>query len=234
MLGAMTTTLITGANKGLGFETARRLVGAGHDVWVAARDRQRGRAAAESIGARFVELDVTDEASVATAVTTVSAETGLDVLVNNAGIVGRHATVPETTAEDLREVYETNVLGPVRVLQAFRPLLERSDAPVVVNVSSGMGSLAITSDPARVESKFVGLAYPSSKSALNMLTSQWARAYPQMRINAVDPGYTATDFNHHSGTQTVEEGAEAIVRLATVGPGGPTGTYQDAAGSIPW
>jgi NAD(P)-dependent dehydrogenase (short-subunit alcohol dehydrogenase family) len=203
-------------------------------VWVAARDCGRGRAAAEALGARFVELDVTDDASVAAAVATVSAETGLDVLVNNAGIVGRRATVPETTAEDLREVYETNVLGPVRVLQAFRPLLERSDAPVVVNVSSGMGSLAITSDPARVESTFVGLAYPSSKSALNMLTSQWARAYPEMRINAVDPGYTATDFNHHSGTQTVEEGAEAIVRLATVGPDGPTGTYQDAAGTIPW
>ncbi len=234
MLSAMTTTLITGANKGLGFETARRLVGAGHDVWVAARDRGRGRAAAEALGARFVELDVTDDASVAAAVATVSAETGLDVLVNNAGIVGRRATVPETTAEDLREVYETNVLGPVRVLQAFRPLLERSDAPVVVNVSSGMGSLAITSDPARVESTFVGLAYPSSKSALNMLTSQWARAYPEMRINAVDPGYTATDFNRHSGTQTVQEGAEAIVRMATVGPEGPTGTYQDAAGAIPW
>ncbi len=195
---------------------------------------RRGRAAAEALGARFVELDVTDDASVAAAVATVSAETALDVLVNNAGIVGRRATVPETTAEDLREVYETNVLGPVRVLQAFRPLLERSAAPVVVNVSSGMGSLAITSDPARVESTFVGLAYPSSKSALNMLTSQWARAYPEMRINAVDPGYTATDFNRHSGTQTVQEGAEAIVRLATVGPEGPTGTYQDATGTIPW
>ena len=177
---------------------------------------------------------MTDDASVAAAVATVSAETGLDVLVNNAGIVGRRATVPETTAEDLREVYETNVLGPVRVLQAFRPLLERSDAPVVVNVSSGMGSLAITSDPERVESTFVGLAYPSSKSALNMLTSQWARAYPEMRINAVDPGYTATDFNRHSGTQTVEEGAEVIVRLATIGPDGPTGTSPDAAGTVPW
>ena len=230
----MTTTLITGANKGLGYETARRLVGAGHDVWVGARDRERGRTAAEALGARFVALDVTDDASVAAAVATVSAETGLDVLVNNAGIVGRRATVPETTAEDLREVYETNVLGPVRVLQAFRPLLERSESPVVVNVSSGMGSLAVTSDPERIESTFVGLAYPSSKSALNMLTSQWARAYPELRINAVDPGYTATDFNRHSGTQTVEEGAEVIVRLATIGSDGPTGTFTDAAGPVPW
>jgi NAD(P)-dependent dehydrogenase (short-subunit alcohol dehydrogenase family) len=234
MVGAMTTTLITGANKGLGLETARRLVEAGHEVWATARDPVRGRAAAEALGARFVALDVTDDASIAEAVATVSAETGLDVLVNNAGIVGRRATVPETTAEDLREVYETNVLGPVRVLQAFRPLLERSDAPVVVNVSSGMGSLEVTRDPERVESTFVGLAYPSSKSALNMLTSQWSRAYPRMRVNAVDPGYTATDFNGNTGTQTVEEGAEIIVRLATIGSDGPTGTFADTAGHVPW
>ena len=142
--------------------------------------------------------------------------------------------MPETTADDLREVYETNVFGAVRVLQAFRPLLERSANPVVVNVSSGMGSLTLTSDPDRVESTFTALAYPSSKTALNMLTSQWARAYPSIRINAVDPGYTATDFNGHSGHQTVEEGAEIIVRMAQIGPDGPTGTYQDRHGTVPW
>ena len=227
----MTTTLITGGNRSLGYETARQLIAAGHDVWIGARDGERGRAAAEELGGRFVALDVTDDASVAAAVETVDE---LDVLINNAGIPGRHAPVPETTVDDLRLVYETNVFGAVRVLQAFRPLLERSENPVVVNVSSGMGSMTLTSDPERVESTFVGLAYPSSKSALNMLTSQWARAYPRMRINAADPGYTATDFNGHRGFQTVEEGAEIIVRLAQVSPDGPTGTYQDRHGSVPW
>ena len=231
MLDRMTTTLITGGNRSLGYQTARELIAAGHDVWIGARDEAKGRAAAEALGARFVRLDVTDDASVEAAAETVGE---LDVLVNNAGISGRRVPVPETTADDLREVYETNVFGPVRVLQAFRPLLERSPNPVVVNVSSGMGSLALTSDPDRVESTFTSLAYPSSKSALNMLTSQWARAYPQFRINAADPGYTATDFNNHSGHQTVEEGAEIIVRLAQVGPEGPTGTYQDRHGVVPW
>ncbi len=139
----MTTTLITGANKSLGFEAARRLVADGHDVWVAARDEGRGRAAAEQLGARFVQLDVTDEASVAAAAQTVAAETGLDVLINNAGIVGQlQQTIQAVTAEDLRHVYDTNVLGPVRVTQAFIPLLQHSAAPVIVNVSSGMGSFA--------------------------------------------------------------------------------------------
>jgi len=227
----MTTTLITGANTGLGKETARLLLAAGHTVYVGARDEERGRAAAEELGARFVQLDVTDDASVQAAVETVGA---LDVLINNAGIPGGRVPVPEATVDDLRRVYETNVFGPVRVLQAFRPLLERSERPVVVNVSSGMGSMTLTSDPERVESTFVNLAYSSSKSALNMLTSQWARAYPKIRINAADPGYTATDFNNHSGHQTVEEGAEIIVRLAQIGADGPTGTYQDRHGVVPW
>src|SRR4051794_2278283 len=218
-LRGMTTTLITGANKGLGRETARRLLAAGHTVWMGARDPERGRAAAEALGGRFVPLDVTDDDSVAAAAAAVAAEHGsLDVLVNNAGITGGRRPVAETTADDLRRVYETNVLGPVRVLHAFLPLLDRSDAPVVVNVSSGMGSLAVTTDPARLESTLVGLACPSSKAALNMLTSQYAKAYPRLRINAVDPGYTATDLNGHRGNQTVEEGAEVIVRMASIGP----------------
>jgi NAD(P)-dependent dehydrogenase (short-subunit alcohol dehydrogenase family) len=227
----MTTTLITGANKGLGYETARRLVEAGHDVWMGARDEARGREAASTLGARYVTLDVTEDASVAAAVDVVGS---LDVLVNNAGIVGRRTPVTETTADDLRSVYETNVLGPLRVFQAFRGALERSSHPVVVNVSSGMGSITWTSDPERLESTIVALGYPSSKAALNMLTSQLAKAFPAMRINAVDPGYTATDFNDHRGTQTVEQGAEVIVRLAQIGPDGPTGTFSNAAGPVPW
>jgi len=231
----MTTTLITGANKGLGHETARRLLADGHDVWVAARDPERGQAAAEELGARFVLLDVTDAASVAAAVETVrAAGTGLDVLINNAGIIGAHAAVPDTTVENVEEVYATNVFGLIRVTQAFRPLLEESERPVVVNVSSGLGSLAVTSDPDRLESTIVTLAYTSSKSAVNMLTAQYAKAYPAMRINVVDPGYTATALNGHQGPQTVTEGTDAIVRMATVGPDGPTGTYSDRHGAVGW
>ena len=113
-------------------------------------------------------------------------------------------------------------------------MLGKSGAPVIVNVSSGLGSLAVTSDPARFESTLVNLEYPSSKAALNMVTVQYAKAFPAMRINAVDPGYTATDFNQHRGTQTVEEGAEIIVRMASIGPDGPTGGYVSAAGPVPW
>ena len=230
----MTTTLITGANKGLGREAARRLLEAGHDVWIAARDPDRGHAAADAVGARFVELDVTDDASVASAAERVEAETGLDVLVNNAGIGGARVAVDQTTADHLRQVYETNVFGVVRVFAAFAPLLARSEQPVVVNVSSGMGSLAITSDPDRIESTIVGLAYPSSKTAVNMLTSQLAKAYPRMRINAVDPGYTATDLNGRSGFQSVREGTDAIVRMATIDGAGPTGAFVDRHGTVPW
>jgi NAD(P)-dependent dehydrogenase (short-subunit alcohol dehydrogenase family) len=230
----MTKTLITGANKGLGRETARRLLADGHDVWLAARDPAKGRAAAEELGARFVELDVTDDASVARAARRVAAEGGLDVLVNNAGIVGVRKAVPEMTPDDVRLVFETNVFGIVRVTQTFLPLLERSAHPVIVNVSSGMGSLAVTSDPSRLESTLTSLAYPASKAALNMLTTQYAKAFPQMRINAVDPGYTATDFNQHRGTKPVEQGAEIIVRMAKLDGSGPTGTFTDENGVVPW
>jgi NAD(P)-dependent dehydrogenase (short-subunit alcohol dehydrogenase family) len=135
----VTTTLNTGANKGLGFETARQLVAAGHQVWIGARDSARGRQAADDVGARFVQLDVTDDASVAAAAKTVEA---LDVLVNNAGISGGRISPSEATADDMRRVYETNVFGPVRVLHAFLPLLEDSEAPVVVNVSSDVPRVA--------------------------------------------------------------------------------------------
>ena len=230
----MTTTLITGATKGLGLEAARQLAAAGHTVYLGARNEQRGKEAAAPIGARPVQLDVTSGESVQAAAARIRAEAGLDVLVNNAGIVGFRKPPGEVTADDLRTVYETNVFGVVRVTQAFLPLLEASAASVIVNVSSGLGSLAVTTDPDRFESTFVSLAYPSSKSALNMLTSQYAKAYPAMRINAVDPGYTATDLNDHRGTQTVAEGAEIIVRMASIDPNGPTGGFFSSAGPVPW
>ena len=231
----MTTTLITGANKGLGRETARQLSAAGHTVYAGARDEQRAKEAAAQLGARPLLIDVTSDESVQAAAELIRAEAGhLDVLVNNAGIVGARKEVGDTTAADLQAVFDTNVFGVVRVVHAFLPLLEAASAPVVVNVSSGMGSLAVTTDPARFESTLISLPYPSSKSALNMVTSQYAKAYPSMRINVVDPGYTATDFNNHRGTQTIEEGAEIIVRMAMAGAHGPTGGFFDRRGPVPW
>ncbi|GAA2756910.1 SDR family NAD(P)-dependent oxidoreductase [Actinopolymorpha rutila] len=234
-----TRTLITGANKGLGFETARQLLAAGHTVYVGSRDAERGRQAAERLGARMVLLDVTDDASVAAAAKVIEDDGGLDVLVNNAGIEGRLPDggvvgAADTTADTMRSIFETNVFGTVRVIHAFLPLLDRSAAPVMVNVSSGLGSLSLSTDPAAPGYAYPGVAYPASKTAVNMITVQYAKAFPRVRINAVEPGYTATDLNHRTGTQTVEEGAEIIVRMAQVGPDGPTGGYFDADGPLTW
>ena len=231
----MTITLISGANKGLGLEAARRLVLLGHTVYLGARDREAGEHAAADVGGTFVPLDITDDESVAGAVEFIEAREGvLDVLVNNAGISGGRIPALETTADDVARVFATNVLGIVRVTHAFVPLLDRSDAPVVVNVGSGMGSLTVTTDPSRFESTLTGLAYPASKAAVSMITSQYAKALPRFRVNVVDPGYTATDLNGHRGTQTVEEGATAIVAMASIGPDGPTGTFVDRNGTVPW
>ncbi|MFB8003604.1 SDR family NAD(P)-dependent oxidoreductase [Nocardia sp. NPDC056000] len=233
----MTTTLITGANKGLGFETARRLIEAGHIVYIGSRDAERGQRAAAELGARSVLLDVTDEGSVQAAAKRIDAEGGVDVLINNAGIdmEGNGALeVGEVTAEMMREVFDTNVFGVVRMLHAFLPLLHRSAAPVVVNVSSSLASMTRSTTPGTNAFAYPGLSYPASKAAVNRLTVQYAKALPQMRINAVEPGYTATDLNAHAGTQTVAQGAEIIVRMAQVGPDGPTGGYYDSTGSLPW
>ncbi|MFE3882308.1 SDR family NAD(P)-dependent oxidoreductase [Streptomyces lydicus] len=237
----MTTTLVTGANKGLGYETARRLIAAGHTVYVGSRDAARGRRAAGQLGdgARAVQLDVTDDASVAAAVQTIEANGGLDVLVNNAGIEVRGpgnevAGAADVTADMMREAFETNVFGPVRVTHAFLPLLQRSASPVVVNVSSGLASLTQVSDPDHPAAAYPGVAYPASKAAVNMITVQYAKAFPGMRINAVEPGFTKTDLNGNTGIQSVEEGAEIIVRMAQACPDGPTGGYFDAAGPLPW
>jgi NAD(P)-dependent dehydrogenase (short-subunit alcohol dehydrogenase family) len=235
----MTTTLITGANKGLGHETARRLVAAGHTVYVGSRDAGRGRAAAERLGARAVVLDVTDDASVQAAAKTIEADGGLDVLVNNAGIESRTdgngiIGAADLTADAMRETFETNVFGLVRVTHAFLPLLRRSAAPVIVNLSSGLASLTALSTPGTPAYAYPGIAYPASKTAVNMITVQYAKAFPEMRINAVEPGFTKTDLNGNTGVQSVEEGAEIIVRMAQVGADGPTGGYFRAEGPLPW
>ncbi|MFR9805373.1 SDR family NAD(P)-dependent oxidoreductase [Pseudonocardia sp. RS010] len=237
-----TIALVTGADKGLGRETVRRLAALGWTMLLGSRDAARGAAtAAELQGAEpagtidVLALDVTSDESAAAAAKEVEERYGrLDVLINNAGITGPRVEPRETGADAMREVFETNVFGPVRVTRAFLPLLDRSAAPRIVMVSSGVGSLTLTADPARVESQVVALTYPSSKSALNMVTTQYARALPRFRVNAADPGYTATDLNGHHGHQTVSEGTDAIVELAQVGPDGPTGSYRDRRGVLPW
>jgi NAD(P)-dependent dehydrogenase (short-subunit alcohol dehydrogenase family) len=236
----MTRILITGANKGLGFETARRLIAAGHTVYVGSRDAERGRQAAEQLAARTVQLDVTDDASVEAAAKAIEADGGLDVLINNAGVAKEWSDnnvvigAADVTADLMRRTFETNVFGTVRVLHAFLPLLQRSSAPVVVNVSSGLASLTRAAAPGAPGYAYPGVAYPASKTAVNMITVQFAKAFPAMRINAVEPGFTKTDLNGNTGAQTVEQGAEIIVRMAQVGPDGPTGGYFDAEGALSW
>jgi NAD(P)-dependent dehydrogenase (short-subunit alcohol dehydrogenase family) len=233
--GEVTITLITGANKGLGFEAARRLVGEGHSVYVGSRDAKRGRAAAESIGGRFLQLDVTSDESVNAAAADIRRRDGrLDVLINNAGIGGGGGKPADVTAEDLERVYATNVFGLVRVTHAMLPLLLKSEEPVIVNVASGLGSIGVVTDKSRLESSYPTLAYGSSKSAVTMLTVQYAKAFPEIRINVVDPGYTATDLDGNRGHQSVTEGTDAIVKLATIDSDGPTGTFQDRNGTVAW
>jgi len=242
----MTTALVTGATRGIGYEVARRLVEAGQTVYLGARDLRRGTEASAEVGATPVLLDSTDGASIAAAVDRLRNEVGaLDVLVNNAGIAGDQRPPAEATLDDLRRVFETNVFGAAAVLAAFTPLLEASRAPVVVNVSSAVGSLTLNAGP---DARWSMLAYPMSKAALNMLTIQYARAFPRWRVNSASPGPTATDFvGPREGLPTVEqlraagvavntvqEGAEILVRMATGGPEGPTGTFVGNEGPVPW
>jgi NAD(P)-dependent dehydrogenase (short-subunit alcohol dehydrogenase family) len=233
----MTTALVTGANKGIGLQTVRELAAAGWTVFLGSRDPDRGKEAAAGVDGdvRLLEIDVTSDESVAAAARTVDATVpALDVLVNNAGITGGRREALDTAPADFLAAYGVNLLGPVRVTRAFLPLLRRSAAPRIVNVSSGMGSIGIVTDPDRLESRLIGLVYPSSKAALNMVTVMYAKALPEFRVNAVDPGYTATDLNDHRGTQTVEQGTAPVVRAATLGPDGPTGTFIGVDGPIPW
>lgn len=236
----MTTALITGANKGLGLQTATELAAQGWTVWMGARDHDRGDAAARPLrdaghDVRAVQLDVTDDDSVAAAVGIVGAGgAALDVLINNAGVAGERVAVEDTRPQDFLRVFGTNLLGPVRVTRACLPLLRRSDDPRVVMVSSGMGSLGVTSDLERLESGIHSLVYPSSKAALNMVTSQYARALPAITFTAVDPGYTATDLNGNNGHRTVAEGARVIVRSAAATDAGPSGAFVDVDGPLPW
>ena len=236
----MTTVLITGANKGLGRETARRLALLDWTVWIGSRDTAAGEAAAKTIhedqpdaDLRVVQLDVTSDDSVNAAYDVVAASgTGLDVLVNNAGVSGRFGPAAETRAENLIPVYGVNVLGPIRVTHAFLPLLRASERPRLVMVSSGLGSITYVNEAQIAHGYIAGFAYHSSKAALNMITNQYANDLPDVRVVAVDPGYTATDLNGFSGTQDVTEGTDAIV-LAAAGDEVP-GRYFNRHGAVPW
>lgn len=230
----MTVTLITGGNKGLGYETARRLKEYGHKIYIGSRNGERGKKAAEELNVDYVVLDVTNEDSVKNAAREIVEKEGkIDVLVNNAGIAGGFAKPDEVSVNEVEKVYNTNVFGLVRVMNHFLPLLEKSAQPVVVNVSSGLGSFGMVTNPETMESKVNSLAYCSSKSAVSMLTLQYAKGLPHIQINAADPGATKTDLTGY-GNQTVSEGTDAIVTLATIDKDGPTGTFINRDGKIPW
>jgi len=237
--------LITGANKGIGYEIARQLGQQSITVIVGARDEAKGAEAAERLraegaDAHAVTLDVTDAATITAAKEFVEGKFGkLDILVNNAGIVGGAdwGTLPsEMPLDTVRKVYETNVFGVIAVTQAFVPLLKQSDAGRIVNVSSGLGSLTLLSNPDFEFSQMNFIDYNTSKTALNAITLSFAKEFKDIsiKVNSADPGYTATDMNGNTGTKTVAEGADTIVWLATLSEDGPTGGYFSSREPIPW
>ena len=235
--------LITGANKGIGFEIARQIGRTGALVLLGARDPALGEAAAatlkgEGADVRFLPIDLTKPATIASAVAAIRAEHGqLDVLVNNAGIADPADGPPgKADIDAVRRVFEVNLFGALAVIQAMLPLLRKSRSARIVNVSSGLGSLTYNSDPAWPYAAVKLAGYNASKAALNMLTIQLAAELKDagFKVNAADPGYTATDLNGHRGHQTIPEGAEAAVRLALLPDDGPTGGFFNAAGPQPW
>ncbi|QLQ36839.1 SDR family NAD(P)-dependent oxidoreductase [Micromonospora robiginosa] len=239
-----TTALVTGANKGIGYEIAAGLGALGWQVGVGARDEQRREAAvaklrADGVDAFGVPLDVTDDASVAAAVGLLRERVGgLDVLVNNAAVTGGTPQQPGgADVATVRAAVEVNVIGVVRVVEAMLPLLRRSASPRIVNMSSGVGSL--TRQSASAGDRQTGplsVAYAPSKSMLNAVTIQYARALADTNIlvNAACPGYVATDLNGFSGVRTPQQGAAIAIRLATLPDDGPTGGFFEDAGVVPW
>ncbi|MDQ1431110.1 MAG: hypothetical protein QOF40_1712 [Actinomycetota bacterium] len=235
--------LVTGANKGIGFEVAARLGGRGYTVLLGARDEARGRAAAgrlrdRDLDARYVALDVDDDESVDAAARTIRDDFGLlDVLVNNAAIkLERAPSLPSASSlATVRETFETNVFGAIRVILATLPLLRRAEAPRIVNVSSGLGSLTLATTAGTKYREKPLLGYNVSKSALNSITVQFANELRDTpcKVNAVDPGYTNTDMTG-SGTRTPEAAAAVVIDLATLPADGPTGCFFDERGPLPW
>jgi NAD(P)-dependent dehydrogenase (short-subunit alcohol dehydrogenase family) len=248
-----TIALITGANKGIGFASAQLLGARGMTVLLGARDAHRGQRAEQALRdaggqARFVLLDVTDEKTVQQAAAWIEAEYGqLDVLVNNAGIArGDGSGQPsETTVAALREVFETNVFGVVAVTNTMLPLLRRAPAARIVNVSSEVGSITSMTDPQSPLFPMASVPYPASKAALNMVTAMYAKELKDtpIKVNAANPGYCATDLNHHHGFRAPEQGAQVVAHLATLPADGPDGLLwghlwttggPDEDGVLPW
>jgi NAD(P)-dependent dehydrogenase (short-subunit alcohol dehydrogenase family) len=235
--------LVTGANKGIGYEIAKGLARQQMTVVLGCRDLARAEEAAgllaqEGLAAIPVHLDVTRAETITSAAAQIDAAHGkLDVLVNNAGIAREWQFKPSQVALGLvKEIYETNLFGPMAVIQTLLPLLLRSPGARIVNVSSSLGSLALTSDPGGPLSQLPCLGYSSSKAALNAVTVQFAnelRGTP-VKVNAVCPGYVATDLNGHSGPRTPEQGARIAIEMATLPQDGPTGGYFNEDGRIPW
>lgn len=235
--------LVTGANKGIGLEVARSLAAAGLRVFLGARDPALGEAAAARLreaggDVRFVELDLLRADTLHAAAAAIDAIGGrLDVLVNNAGIAVPGDGPPgKADIAAVRRAMETNFLGPLAVTQAMLPLLRRSASGRIVNVSSGLGSLTFNSDPDFVFASVKPLGYNASKAALNMLTIQLAAELSGtgIKVNAADPGFTATDLNGHRGTQTIAQGAAEAIRLALLPDDGPTGGFFSSEGRNPW
>lgn len=237
------TALVTGANKGIGFEVARRLADAGYSVWLGCRDAERGEHAAAELramghDAKVLLLDVTDTQSVASAAATLGEHQGnLDVLVNNAGIaLGLDKQPSEEGVDSVRANYEVNVFGVIRVTQAFLPLLRAAPAARIVMVSSSVGSLAIMADPQHPFYQLNELGYATSKTALNAVMVAFAKelADTSIKVNAADPGHTSTDLNGHTGPRSVEQAAGVVVDLATLPGDGPNGGYFNERGPVPW
>ncbi len=236
--------LITGANKGIGFEVARQMAAHGATVLMGARDAARGEAAAAQLrtpghDVQTIAIDVAQPATIEAAVHTIESKFGhLDVLVNNAGIADQGGDGPPSAAklDAVERTLRTNFLGALAVTQAMLPLLRRSKAGRIVNVSSGLGSLTQNGDPGWEYAAVKFLGYSASKAALDMLTVQLAYELRDtaIKVNSADPGYTATDLNGNRGTQTVQEGSEAILRLAQLPDDGPSGSFFDRHGVVPW
>ncbi|MDA8427092.1 MAG: SDR family NAD(P)-dependent oxidoreductase [Treponema sp.] len=244
--------LVTGANQGVGLQVAKELVAHGLTVLVGSRNFERGEAAAKEIGpgAVALQLDVTDQASIAAAARRIRTELGrLDLLVNNAAISntkkgGRSLQEYATTTrpsnvslDEVRAVWETNVFGVLAVYQAMLPLLRESSDARIVNVSSGVGSLAGNADPASPYHKSFGPVYPASKAALNAMTLAMMIELEStgIKVNLVSPAFTKTNLNGYEGTASVEDGSREVVRVALLGPDGPTGTFTRWENeTIPW
>ena len=234
--------LVSGANKGIGKEVARQLGKLGFKVFLGSRDSQRGEAAAEElrkdgVDVEVVQFDVTKQDTIDKALAQIEKSHGhLDVLINNAGTVSDTAPGIETSIEAVEKTMQTNFIGPFSLLKKSVPLLEKAGSARVVNVSSSLGSHNMVADPNSGFSQFQFLGYCSSKSALNMLTVIAANdlSDKNIKVNSICPGYVATDINNHGGHRTVEEGAAIIINMATLPDDGPTGTYVNDDGTIPW